>query len=165
MPKPMLKTPQQNQSQSANLLSTTRPQTESRQKSQVDKMKQDRLLRKKRSRAYMDALHSLDAGGHVHNQEKVNRIINVIRDEFPEVELHGIFLGFVSVCYLGRPYEVHTLDFSGQIIQHFKTGETLPNGMEKARGIALRGGYEFIEVYTDCCRAVSADGSVAVISC
>ena len=163
MPRPMLKTPQQIESQSP--LSATRPKEDSQRKTQMDKMKLARLLRKKRSPEYMEAMRQLDAGGHVHNQEKVNRILDIIRDEFPEVELHDILLGFVSVCYLGKPYEVHTLDFSGQIIHHYKVGEILPNGMEKARGIALRGGYEFIEVYTDCCRAVSANGSVAVISC
>ena len=164
MPRPMLKTPQWTDTQTNNILSATQRQQDSKQKTQLDKMKLDRLLRKKRSKEYMEALHKLDAGGHVHNQAKVDEIINVIRQEFPEVELSGILLGYVSTCYLGKPYEVHTLDFSGQIIQHFKSGESLPNGMEKARGIALRGGYEFIEVYVDCCRAVSAGGNVSVIS-
>jgi hypothetical protein len=39
----------------------------------------------------------------------------------------------------------------------------MPGGLEKARGIAMRGGYEFIEVYADCCRCVSSNGSVSVI--
>ena len=85
--------------------------------------------------------------------------------EFPEVELSGVLLGFVSICYLGKPYEVHTLDMSGQIIEHYQSGQMLPNGMEKARSIALRGGYDFIEVYIDCCRAVSSSGAVSVIPC
>lgn len=163
MPRPMLK-PAQTQVQSNNLLSTTRQETQ-QQTQQMDKMKLDRLLRQRRSKEYMEAMHSLDAGGHVHNQRKVNEIIDTIRSEFPEVELSGILLGYVSICYLGKPYEVHTLDMTGQIIEHYKAGQALPGGMEKARGIALRGGYEFIEVYVDCCRCVSANGSVSVISC
>lgn len=126
-------------------------------------MKLDRLLRKPRSKAYMDALHKLDAGGHVHNRRIVDDIINTIRQEFPEVELAGILLGYVSICYLGKPYEVHTLDMTGCIIEHYKAGQPLPGGMEKARSMAMRGGYDFIEVYIDCCRAVSSNGSVSVI--
>lgn len=130
---------------------------------QIDKMKLDKLLRKARSKEYMDALHKLDAGGHVHNQDKVNEIISAIRKEFPEVEISGILLGCVSSCYLGKPYEVHILDIANEIVEHYKVGETLPNGLEKARSIAIRGGYDFIEVYVDCCRAISSDGTVSVI--
>lgn len=166
MPRPMLRTPQnQTQSQTVNnnILSATRNQEHEQQQQQMDKMKLDQLLRKKRSKEYMEALHKLDAGGHVHNQNKVNDIIRTIQEEFPEVQLGGVMLGYVSICYLGKPYEVHTLDLTGGIIEHYKTGETLPDGLEKARTIAMRGGYEFIEVYKDCCRAVSASGYVSVI--
>ena len=148
MPRPMLKQPQ-TQTQTGGILSATQQQSQKQQVQQMDKMKLDRLLRKTRSKEYMDALHKLDAGGHVHNQHKVNEIIDAIRNEFPEVEISGVLLGFVSICYLGKPYEVHTLDMTGQIIEHYKSGQTLPGGLEKARSIALRGGYDFIEVYVD----------------
>ena len=164
MPRPMLRTPQQ-QTQTNSLLSTAPQQRQQmKQAQQLDKMKMDRLLRKPRSKAYMDAVHRLDAGGHVHNQNKVNGIIDAIREEFPEVELAGVMLGIVSQCYLGKPYEVHTLDLGGGIIEHYKSGQPLPDGLEKARSIAIRGGYDFVEVYSDCCRAVSSSGSVAVIA-
>ena len=163
MPKPMLRQPQ---AQTQNtILSATKSQEQQQQAQQMDKMKLDRLLRKARSKEYMQALHKLDAGGHVHNQQKVNEIINTIRNEFPDLEISGIMLGIVSICYLGKPYEVHTLDITGQIIEHYKSGQVLPGGLEKARSIAKRGGYDFIEVYVDCCRAVSSNGSVSVISC
>lgn len=162
MPRPMLK-PQPLQEQSHSILSATQNTAQKEQLTQQNKMKQDRLLREKRSKKYMDALHSLDAGGHVMNRAQVEKILEAIRNEFPEVELSGILLGYVSKCYLGKPYEVHTLDPNNSIIEHYKMGHPLPNGMEKARGIALRGGYDFIEVYVDCCRAVSSDGSVSVI--
>jgi len=161
MPKPMLRTPQQTQQDS--ILSATINQEQKQQTKQQDKMMLDRLLRKTRSKTYMDALHKLDAGGHVHNQNKVNDIINAIQNEFPEVALAGVLLGYVSLCYLGKPYEVHTLDVTGGIIEHYKAGHSLPGGMEKARSIAMRGGYDFIEVYVDCCRAISSNGSVSVI--
>lgn len=160
MPKPMLKLPQSN---SSTLLSATK-YDERQQMMQMNKMEVDRILRKKRSKVYLAALHKLDAGGHVHNQKEVDDIINTIENEFPEIELSGILLGFVAICYLGKPYEVHTLDLTGNIIEHYQSGQPLPEGLEKARSIALRGGYDFIEVYVDCCRAISYNGTVSVIS-
>lgn len=130
---------------------------------QIDKLSLDRLLRKSRSKEYMDTIHQLDAGGHVHNKKEVNEIINTIKSEFPDVDINGILLGFVAKCYLGAPYEAHTLDLVGEIIEHYKLGEILPGGLDKAKSIALHGGYDFIEVYTDCCRAISSNGSVSVI--
>ncbi len=164
MPKPMLKQPQF-QTQVNNILSATQNQQQKNQVQQMDKMKLDRLLRKTRSKEYMQSLHKLDVGGHVHNQHKVNEIINTIHNEFPDLEISSILLGIVSVCHLGKPYEVHTLDITGQIIEHYKSGQLLPGGLEKAHSIALRGGYDFIEVYIDCCRAISENGTVSVISC
>ena len=162
----MLRTPQtQTQTQTSSLLSATYNNQQKQQQQQMDKMKMDKLLRKSRSKEYMEALHKLDAGGHVHNQNKVNEILNTIRSEFPEIELAGVLLGYVAICYLGKPYEVHTLDIAGGIIEHYKAGQSLPNGLEKARSIAMRGGYDFIEVYIACCRAVSANVTVSVISC
>lgn len=162
MPRPMLNRPQ-TQTKSESILSTTQQRVNNQQTKQMSKMEMDRLLRKTRSKEYMEAMHKLDAGGHVHNQAKVNEIIDVIRQEFPEVQLSGILLGFVSICYLGRPYEVHVLDITGGIIEHYVSGQPMPGGLEKARAIAMRGGYDFIEVYADCCRCVSSNGSVSVI--
>ena len=165
MPRPIMKQPQA-KTQTTNTLLSAVPRQEQKQKTQqMDKMKLDRLLRQPRSKRYMDAIHKLDAGGHTMNQSKVDSIIDAIREEFPEIELSGILLGYVSKCYLGDPYEVHTLDLVGEIIEHYKKGQTLPNGMEKARGIAIRGGYDCIEVYVDCCRAIGSNGSVSVINC
>ena len=157
LPRPILRTPDLQQKQNSEILSVTPMQT------QLNSMQIDRLLRKKRSKKYMEAVHQLDAGGHVNNRQKIDEIIATVKNEFPEVELSGIFLGIVSICYLGKPYEVHTLDMTGNIITHYKAGEMLPEGMEKARGIAIHGGYDYIEVYSDCLRAVSSDGMVAVI--
>ena len=137
MPRPMLRELSQRQNQTNNILSTTH-NSQQQEQQQMDKMKLDRLLRKSRSKEYMEALHKLDAGGHVCNQDKVDDIINTIKEEFPEVELEKILLGYVSICHLGKPYEVHTLDIVGGIIEHYKTGQSLPNGLEKARSIAMR---------------------------
>lgn len=159
MPKPILRPTQSNQS--ASILSATPKKV---QATQMEKMNLDRLLAKPRSKKYIEAIHKLDVGGHTNNQNQVNEIINAIRNEFPEVELGGVLLGLVSKCYLGGLYEVHTLSVMGNFIEHYEVGHTLPEGMEKARSIAMRGGYEVIEVYSDCYRAISSDGTVAYIS-
>ena len=159
MPKPLFM-----RKQAEKTTSTLDLKIKENSKQQYTEMQLAKLLRKKRSKEYMEVLQSLDAGGHVKNQEKVNKVIEVLKKEFPDVELAGILLGVVAICYLGKPYEVHMLDFVGDIIEHYKVGEELPNGLERVRGIAIHGGYEYIEVYTDCCRAISADGSVSLIT-
>ena len=164
MPKIMLRNTTETKSETNNTLSLTKPVEKT--KTNIDTLTLQRILRKKRSQKYMKAMKSLDAGGHVHNQEKVNELINVIREEFPEVELinSGVLIGILAKCYLGFPYEVHTLNFTlSSIIEHYKRGEMLPEGMEKARAMAVRGMYEYIEVYKDYCCAVSSDGTVSII--
>jgi hypothetical protein len=159
----MLRPQQQQQQQQDSILSLTSSAKAKQELSQDAVMKLDRLLRKPRSKKYIEMMRTLDAGGHVHNRQQTEEIINAIRQEFPEVEISGVLLGIVSKCYLGENYEVHSIDATGNIIEHYRQGSQMPGGMEKARSIAIRGGYEFIEVYVDCCRAVSSNGAVSVI--
>lgn len=165
MPKPMIKKPVP--AKLEDMLSASTKVEQKQQLSHAAKLKLDAILRQPRSKDYMESVHQLDAGGHVHNQELVKKIIETIKNEYQDIDPFelDIFLGIVSVCGLGVPYEVHTLNFCGEIIEHYKSGRTLPGDMEKARTIAMYGGYSFVEVYTDCCRAVAADGSVSVIPC
>ena len=72
-------------------------------------------------------------------------------------------IGIVSKCYLGEPYEVHSLDVMGNIIEHYEKFRSMPSGMEKARRLATSGQYAFIEIYHHEMRAVSASGNVAVL--
>lgn len=144
-------------------LSATKGAENRKKTSALDSVILDRLLRKPRSKKFIEAIVKLDAGGHTHNHNEINDLLEIIKAEFSEVDISGILLGFVSKCYLGKPYEVHSIDYLGRIIEHYKNGTSLPDGMEKARGLAIFGGYEFIEVYTDCCRAINSDGSVSVI--
>ena len=155
MPKPIL-----GQKTQTNYKLSLTPKTETKSD---DPLKIDRLLRKPRSKKYMEVVSKLDAGSHAHNHDKVNEIIESILEEFPEIELRGNFIGIVSKCYLGDDYEVHRLDMTYSIIDHYRRGQPLPDGLEKARSIAIHGGYAFIEVYTNCCRAVSINGDVSVI--
>ena len=160
MPRPILNRTEQ--TVSSQRLSLTAPSSDTQ--SAVSQMEQARLLRRKRSAEYVNMMQKLDSGGAVHNEQQVKKIIDAIKLEIPEIDLPGILLGIVSICYLGHPYEVHTLDMTGGIIEHYKVSETLPGGMEKARSLALHGGYAFIEVYADCCRAVDTYGNVSVVN-
>ena len=132
---------------------------------QADPALLERALRKSRSKRYMDALKKLDAGGHTMNAHQVNQLLKDIGDEFEELnmDISSLMYGIVAPCYLGQPYEVHTLDCSMQIVKHFKVGEPLPANLAKARGIAAHGGYDFIEVYSGFCCAVSDSGTVSNI--
>lgn len=129
----------------------------------LNQMQIDRILNRKRSSEYVDAMKRLDVGGHMHDHHKVSAIIDVIRAEMPEIEIDLGPIGIVSQCFLGVPYEVHTLDVTGEIIEHYESFRRLPGGMEKARKLAMSGFYAFIEVYPHALRAVKEDGSVAVL--
>lgn len=120
---------------------------------------------KPRSKEYVEAVQKLDMAEHVQSRKKLEKIISTLKNEVLELEIPEKLLGYVAVCYLGQPYEVHTLDMEGQIVKHYKEGQALPNGLERARNIAIRGEYAFVEVYADCCRGVGVNGSVTVIAC
>ena len=122
-----------------------------------------RLLRQNRTPAYMDALGKLDAGDSRLDPEFAAKVVARIRKEFPAVQCLGSFLGILAQCHIDDTYDVHTLDWKEDILQHYHRGEALPEGLAKGRSLALYGGYAFVEVYTDCCRGVYPDGHVAVI--
>lgn len=164
MPRPMLRFEDQKQQQrtGASERLSTQP---SRQKTvgRLTPMQIERVLNRRRSAAYMDAMTRLDAGGHMHNRQKVEALIEVIREEMPEIEIDMGPIGIVSKCWLGAPYEVHTLDITGSIIEHFETYRAMPGGLERARSLAKSGYYAFIEVYPHALRAVKEDGTVATL--
>jgi hypothetical protein len=143
-------------SDSKSLLSVSPESSPSLTKSQMQK-----LLRQKRSLAYLEALQQLDAGGHQANTEALNGLISSIESELPDIS--NQLLGIVSKCYLGHPFEVHTLQIDGDIIHHYKAGNPLPAPLEKARGLALHSSYLCIEVYTHFIVAISKNGSASLI--
>ena len=121
-------------------------------------------LRQARSKSYVDAMTRLDAGVHHQNKAKVDEVVAAISAEFPELVIEQMPQGLVSRCYLGAPYEVHICDLAGSIIEHFENYRHMPPTYERARQLATHPQYAFIEIYADCVRAVSNDGSVSVIS-
>lgn len=120
-------------------------------------------LRQKRSSRYIEALTRLDAGTHTPGTQAAQDLLAAIREELPDVSVDALPLGIVAKCYLGAPHEVHTLECSGSIIRHYKTGEALPHLMERARSLAQHPGYAFIEVYSTKLITVSASGQTAII--
>lgn len=120
-------------------------------------------LRMKRSSRYIESLTRLDAGTHAHGTQATEDLQAAIRAELPDVSVDALPFGIVAQCHLGAPYEVHTLECSGNIIHHYKTGETLPLLMERARSLARHPDYAFIEVYATKLITVTASGQTAII--
>ncbi|WP_316569120.1 hypothetical protein [Neobacillus sp. YIM B06451] len=158
MRRPILNT---NVNQKVNL--SVEPQQVSRTTVVLEGMALEKRLRQKRSTAYISKLTKLDAGGVTCSHAKIEELKNAIQAEFPDLNPYQYPLGIISKCYLGDPYEVHTLDIKLDIVQHYKKGDGLPNQLDRGRGLALHPGYEFIEVYNDTLRAVTLNGDVAVI--
>lgn len=120
-------------------------------------------LRERRSAAYLQAVAQLDAGTHVHDRQAMEALKATLEQELGQLldseQLHGI----VARCHLGHPYEVHTLQVGGSIIEHFKLGQSLPLMLERARTLAVHPAYAFIEVYANRLVAVMPSGQTAII--
>jgi len=121
----------------------------------------DRDILKKRSKRYLDLIASLDH--EVLNDTKgFEEVLKAIQEEFGTAELANLPLGIVAKCFLGHPYEVHTLDLSGsQIIRHYKAAESMEPDFEKARTVAKHNSYAMIEVYKDKMILIREDGSTS----
>ena len=156
MPRPILGTPQ-----AAKFTAGATAGIQPRTTLQGPRLQQ--RLREKRSAAYLQAMTRVDAGTHHADRGALDSLIEAISHEFAELGIDQRPLGIVSQCYLGVPYEVHIADLTGGIIEHFKTWEAMRAPFERARALALHAAYDFVEVYADVLRAVSSDGSVAVI--
>lgn len=120
-------------------------------------------LRERRSAAYLQAVSQLDAGTHVHDRQAMDALKSAIDLELAALIDSEQLQGIVARCHLGDPYEVHTLQSSGWIIDHFKFGQPLPLMLERARTLAVHPAYAFIEVYANRMVAVMASGQTAII--
>lgn len=119
-----------------------------------------RLNLQKRSTAYLAQLAKLDHGT-LPGTRGWDELLAAVQAEFGDAALSEVPLGIVSKCFLGAPYEVHTLDLGARsIVQHYKTGEPLPGDFEKARALARHNAYALVEVYAGKLLLIAADGSV-----
>jgi len=119
----------------------------------------DRDVLKKRSKKYLDLIASLDSKS-LTDTIGMGDLMKAIQEEFGTAELANLPLGIVSKCFLGHPYEVHTLDLSGsQILNHYKSNELMEPDFEKARTVAKHNAYVMVEVYKDKIILIREDGT------
>jgi hypothetical protein len=120
-----------------------------------------RVLTEPRSNRYLRAVARLDAGGQLGSVE-IQKLVEDIHREFRD-RYASIPVGIIGKCYLGDPFEVHTLAVDNSIIEHYRVGQALPHGLDRARTLANSEAYLAIEVYTDRMVCVRADGSVVAM--
>jgi hypothetical protein len=120
-----------------------------------------KLLTTPRSARYLAAIGKLDSSTTM-TQVELQDVIDAIHREFAD-KWSAVPEGFVGHCYLGPPYEAHTLTIDGQIIEHYQSGQPLPGPLEEARSLARTEHYLVIEVYTDRLVCVRTDGSVVTM--
>lgn len=123
----------------------------------------DKKRREIRSQAYIEAMTQLDGAGAVLDRTKVDQLLQSVQSEFADLQPHQFPIGIIAKCYLGEPYEVHSLDVRLEIIEHYMKGQAMPSGLEKGRSLAVHPGYAFIEIYSDSICAVARNGSVSMI--
>ena len=132
--------------------------------SKLSKADLEARLRQKRSANYIRTMTQLDAGCHCQDPRAVEALIAAIQQELPEVTIDKQPIGIVCRCFLGEDYEVHTLDRTGGIIQHYRRGQSLPPLLERARSLASHSQYLFVEVYMDSLVAVRSNGETSYIN-
>lgn len=145
----------------------------------------DRMLRKPRSRFYMDAVDAIDLLS-VEDEEIIERLLESMDEETAEefsemsteelleeikasfqeefeslpIEIESVLYGVLAKCRI-EGCDCHVISTEGKIIDHFKEQQALPTELEKGR--ILLGRYpqcKCVEVYSDCCRIISKDSSV-----
>lgn len=123
-----------------------------------------KMMRMSRSQGYLSGLSKLDAGSEADMGATVELIKEKIQAEFPTVDyISNMLIGIIAPCYLGDNYEVHIVDLQKNIIKHYVRGQSLPNGLEVARRIAMKRQYDYVEVYEHQFCLISEDGSVSVV--
>lgn len=114
-----------------------------------------------RSRRYLDSLSRLDAGTEL-TPADLREIVDGIREEFAR-RWAAFPVGFVSRCYLGHPFEVHTLMPDGGILEHYRLRQPMPGALESARKHSLSGLYLSVEVYENRLVCVRTDGTTVTL--
>ncbi|MGH2911972.1 MAG: hypothetical protein ACRDJ3_05805 [Solirubrobacteraceae bacterium] len=113
-----------------------------------------------RTPGYLDALGRLDSCAA--SEIDVSELAGRIGEAFGIGETAP--LGCVARCYLGPPYQVHTLDLVGCIVEHYHASQPLPGEFERARRLAMHPAYIAVEVYSDHLVCVRADGATVLVN-
>lgn len=114
-----------------------------------------RAVQRTRTRRYREAIASLDPAA-AQVAPNLDEVLSIISDEF---ESGSFPQGLVSQCYLGEPFEVHILDLTGSIVEHYRRFEPMPPAFERARRLATHPAYLAVEIYADRMIAIREDGS------
>lgn len=110
------------------------------------------------SRWYLHAVVRLDTGDLPRDPAALAALVATVRAQFDELAIPDYPIGLVQNCCIGRPNEVHVLDLSGGIVQHYRAREAVPERFAAARRLALHPTfraagliptYAFIEVLRD----------------
>ncbi len=163
MPNPILKSPQLLTSNVNALNATTSSQNRTSATLINNPTLVKQILRKRRSKQYLDAIQKLDAGGTLPNPKLAKEILQVIKNEFPDIAIENILLGCMAICHLGNPLEVHTIEANNPVIVHVPHNYPMGTAMEKARSLSLMTDYICVEIYSNELRAISTNGIVSVI--
>jgi hypothetical protein len=119
----------------------------------------DRDILKKRTKRYLDLIAGLDSKS-LMDTKGMDELMEAIKEEFGTADITSLPIGIVSKCFLGHPYEVHTLDLSAvQIVKHYRTNEAMELDFEKARTVAKHNAYALVEIYKDKIILIREDGS------
>ncbi|MCR5374515.1 MAG: hypothetical protein K6E39_03970 [Lachnospiraceae bacterium] len=167
-------------------------QSSSHVKIQISTSRDDELDRKlcaPRSEAYMQAVEMIDVLSATDEEiienlksnmsEETQEIIDGMSmeeireeiklsfvEEFANMELPQKVerLGIIAECYIGG-CDCHAITSEGEILNHFKKSEVMPDDLAKARPIfhIYKNRCKCVEVYTNCCRVVMNDSSVIEI--
>ena len=165
MPKPMIQFGNKETSSTVSnaMLSANQAQTKEKHYT-LSNEELEMLIRKPRSKEYVDFLKKLDIGCEADMSSYIEEWKERVDKEFPMIDMVSNFLlGIISRCYLGDSYEVHMLDKTLSIVGHFKKGEPLPDGLEPCRSIGMNPNYEFVEVYEHMYCIVDKNGNTSVI--
>jgi hypothetical protein len=116
-------------------------------------------ISRRRSQRYVETIRKLDAG--TAERADVSALVEEVLAEFGPGA--GLPLGVLARCYLGVPFEVHSLDLGGGIVEHYKMGEPLPEPFGRARRLATHDSYVAIEIYPDRLVCLHEDGRAVEI--
>lgn len=120
-------------------------------------------LKNTRSSTYLDFVKDLDLGRRTLTSSEIENLKNKIAEEIGDKFMADQLLGLLAKCRLGPEYHVHSLNFAGSIIKHYKIGENVDAEFMAAIPHALQSIYEFIEVYKERLVCVYPDGRTTEI--
>lgn len=162
MPKPIFSDPKnQTRSDAVSRLSAELRQ-EQKQERRFETDNILRILRRRRSKEYIQTVIKLDAGSAHICQDDIEEMLQVIRNEFPETEISNHLCGMMAICKLPGDFDVHTLDVSGERIIHYSP-RAFESPLDQARQLCRMPQYSFVEIYHHTLRAISDNGAVATI--